>query len=42
MGIEKLSEYVNMYPAAENAAKNVADKLIRCEQRLADQLRAYL
>lgn len=42
MGIEKLSEYVNMYPAAESAAKNVADKLIRCEQRLADQLRAYL
>ena len=42
MGIEKLSEYANMYPAAEEAAKNAAGKLIRLEQRLADELRAYL
>ena len=42
MGVEKLSEYVNMYPAAEQKAKNAAEKLIRCEQRLADALRAYL
>ena len=42
MGIEKLSEYVNMYPDAEEDAKNAADRLIRLEQRLADELRAYL
>ena len=42
MGIEKLSEYVNMYPAADKAAKNAAEKLIRLEQCLADELRAYL
>ena len=42
MGIEKLSEYVNMYPAADTDAKNAAEELIRCEQRLADGLRAYL
>ena len=42
MGIEKLSEYVNMYPMAEQDAKNAAEKLIRLEQRLADELRAYL
>ena len=42
MGIEKLSEYVNMYPAADKSAKNAAEKLIRLEQRLADELRAYL
>ena len=42
MGIEKLSEYVNMYPAADADAQNAAEKLIRCEQRLVDELRAYL
>ena len=42
MGVEKLSEYANMYPAAETEAKNAAEKLIRLEQRLADELRAYL
>lgn len=42
MGIEKLSEYVNMYPAADEDARNAADRLIRLEQRLADALRAYL
>lgn len=42
MGIEKLSEYVNMYPNAEQSAKNTAEKLIKCEQRLADELRQYL
>ena len=42
MGVEKLSEYVNMYPTAEKTAKNAAEKLIRLEQRLADNLRAYL
>ena len=42
MGIEKLSEYANMYPAAETETKNAAEKLIRLEQRLADELRAYL
>lgn len=42
MGVEKLSEYVNMYPHAEPKAKNAAEKLIKCEQRLADELRQYL
>ena len=42
MGIEKLSEYVNMYESADRDAKNAAEKLIRLEQRLADELRAYL
>ena len=42
MGVEKLSEYANMYPAAETETKNAAEKLIRLEQRLADELRAYL
>lgn len=42
MGVEKLSEYINMYPKAEPKAKNAAEKLIKCEQRLADALRQYL
>ena len=42
MGVEKLSEYVNMYSHAEPKAKNAAEKLIKCEQRLADALRQYL
>ncbi len=42
MGVEKLSEYINMYPKAEPKAKNAAEKLIKCEQRLADELRQYL
>ena len=42
MGVEKLSEYINMFPKAEPKAKNAAEKLIKCEQRLADELRQYL
>lgn len=42
MGVEKLSEYVNMYTRADTEAKNAAEKLIKCEQRLADELRQYL
>lgn len=42
MGIQKLSEYMNQYTAADQKVKNVAEKLIDAEQKFMDDLRMYL
>lgn len=42
MGIQKLSEYMNQYTAADQKVKNVTEKLIDAEQKFMDDLRMYL
>lgn len=42
MGIKQLSVYINKYPTADKAAKNLAEKLINEEISLLEKLRAYL
>ncbi len=42
MGVKSLNRYLNEYAAAEERAKDICKKLIKLEQKLADQMRAYL
>lgn len=42
MGVKSLSRYINQYPAASDKVKNLAEELIKEEQRLMDKLRIYL
>jgi hypothetical protein len=42
MGVKSLSKYLNQYKAADEDSKNIAKKLIRLEEDLADQLRGNL
>lgn len=42
MGIQKLSEYINQYPAADQKVRNMAEKLIDAEQKFMDDLRVFL
>lgn len=42
MGIKSVSRYMNQYPAADEFSRGEAEKLIRLEQKLMDDLRAYL
>ena len=42
MGIQKLSEYINQYSAAEQKARDMAEKLIDAEQKFMDDLRVFL
>ena len=42
MGIKSLSGYLNQYKAAEEKAKDITKKLIKLEDRLATDMRAYL
>ncbi len=42
MGIQKLSEYMNQYTAAEKEARDMAEKLIDAEQKFMDELRAFV
>lgn len=42
MGVKSLSRYLNQYAAADETSKNLAKRLIHEEQRLAEDLRAYL
>lgn len=42
MGVKSLSRYLNQYAAADEAAKDIAKRLISLEARLADDIRAYL
>ena len=42
MGIKKLSEYVNRFPASASPAMRAAQRLIKTEQELMDAMRVYL
>lgn len=42
MGVKSLNEYLNKYEAAEEKVKDIAKKLINLEERLAEDIRAYL
>lgn len=42
MGIQKLSEYMNRYTAAEKDAQDLAARLIDAEQAFMDKLRMFL
>lgn len=42
MGVKSLSRYLNQYEAADEAAKDIAKRLIRLEQQLASGIRDYL
>ena len=42
MGVKSLSKYLNQYQAADEESKNLTKKLIRLEEQLAVDMRAYL
>ncbi|MBQ3573616.1 MAG: hypothetical protein IJA16_03340 [Clostridia bacterium] len=42
MGVKSLNRYLNKYEAAEERAKDIAKRLIRLEDDLAKDVRAYL
>ena len=42
MGVKSLSKYLNEYKAADEKSKDMAKRLIRIEEKLATDIRAYL
>lgn len=42
MGVKSLSQYLNQYQAADQASKDIADRLIRLEEDLAITIREFL
>ena len=42
MGVKSLSRYLNEYAAADEAAKDIAKRLIKSEAELAEHIREYL
>ncbi len=42
MGVKSLSRYLNKYAAADETSKDIAKRLIRLEERLAVDIRAFL
>lgn len=42
MGVKSLNRYLNQYVAASEYSKDIAKKLIKLEERLAKDIRAYL
>lgn len=42
MGIKSLNRYLNQYKAADEYAKDITKKLIKLEEKLAMELRAFL
>ena len=42
MGIKSLSQYLNQYQAADEAAKDICQRLIAQEETLAKAARAWL
>lgn len=42
MGVKSLSRYLNQYQAADEASKDIAKRLIRLEERLAEDMRGFL
>lgn len=42
MGIKKLSEYINQFPTSQSPAIHTAERLIKTEQELMDEMRVFL
>ena len=42
MGVKSLSRYLNQYAAADEVSKDICKRLIKLEEKLGQQLRAYL
>ncbi len=42
MGIKSLSRYLNEYEAADETSKDIAKRLIKLEEDLADNVRGFL
>lgn len=42
MGVKSLGQYLNRYKAADERSKDICKKLIKQEERLADDLKEYL
>ena len=42
MGVKSLNRYLNKYQAADISAKNIAEKLIKIEENLTDDIKCYL
>ena len=42
MGVKSLSRYLNQYEAADEASKDICKRLIKLEEKLGQQMRAYL
>ena len=42
MGVKSLNKYLNQYEAADERSKDIAKKLIKLEEKLADDIRDYL
>lgn len=42
MGIQSVSEYINEYKEASQDCQDIADKLVKTEQRFMDDLRKFL
>ena len=42
MGVKSLNRYLNKYPAADISAKNIAEKLIKIEENLTNDIKCYL
>ena len=42
MGVKSLSKYLNKYKAADEASKDAAKRLIKLEEQMAKDIRAYL
>ena len=42
MGVKSLNHYLNRYKAADERSKDMAKRLINLEQKLAEDIRAFL
>ena len=42
MGVKSLNRYLNEYAAADEVSKDIAKRLIKIEEKLAEQIRKYL
>ena len=42
MGVKSLSRYLNQYAAADEKSKDICKRLIKIEEKLLSQMRAYL
>lgn len=42
MGVKSLSEYMNRYKTADDSSKQIAEKLVRTEEQLSQDIRQYL
>ena len=42
MGVKSLSKYLNEYQAADESSKDIAKRIITSENKLANEVRAFL